>query len=88
MRGHTWTASREERRMKEAALKFIEHLLDAGHWAWCVTQRRGLLPPLADEETEGLRGSELPLVIGLIRVKSGDFPIGVVAKTVCSCYRA
>lgn len=74
--------------MKQAALKFIEHLLDAGHWAWCVTQRRGLLPPLADEETEGLRGSELPLVIGLIRVKSGDFPVGVVAKTPCSRYQA
>ena len=74
--------------MQEAALKFIAHLLCAGHWAWCVTQRRGLLPPLADEETEGLRGGELPLAIGLIRVKSGDFPLGPVAKTPCSHYRA
>lgn len=65
---------REERRMNEAVLKFIKHLLYAGHWAWCVTQRRGLLPPLADEETEGLRGSEPPLVIGLIRVKVRGLP--------------
>ena len=67
--GRTWTGWREESRMKEATLRFMEHVLYAGHCAWRVTQWRELLPPLTDEETEGLRGSELPLVTGLIRVK-------------------